>query len=240
LLDDRVAIVTGANGGLGTTLCSVLRGHGARVLAVDVGGDGCFVADVSTAEGNETMVEEALRSFGHLDILVLNAGSQFMAPIAEFPEQEWDRLIDVMAKGPYLAIKHAWTHIARPGGRVIVTASTSSVVAEAYKCAYVAAKHAVLGLVRTAALEAAPLGMTVNAVAPAWMRTPMVEHQLADQVRLHGVPEPVVLESMLGRMPVKRFVEPREVAEVIAFLASDAASAINGALVPVDLGMLAG
>jgi 3-hydroxybutyrate dehydrogenase len=235
-----VAIVTGASGGLGTALCAVLHEHGAQVLGVDVVGDGCFVADVGTSDGNRSMVEEAVRRFGRLDILALNAGTQFMSPISEFPEEQWDRLMNLMAKGPYLAMKHAWAHIAHPGGRVLVTASASSFIAEAYKSAYVAAKHAVLGLVRTAALEAAPLGMTVNAVGPAWMRTPMVENQLADQMRLHDLPRDEVIELMLARMPVKRFVETREVAEVIAFLASDAASAINGAIVPVDLGLLAG
>lgn len=239
-LDGRAAIVTGANGGLGVALCSVLEEHGARVLPVDIAGDGCFRADVATSEGNRAMVAEALARFGRLDVLVLNAGVQFMSPIEEFPEEQWDRLMNLMAKGPYLAMKHAWRHIARTGGRVVVTASDSSVIAEAYKSAYVAAKHAVLGLVRTAALEAAPLGMTVNAVGPAWMRTPMVENQLADQMRLHGWSRQEVLDVMLSRMPVNRFVETREVAEVVAFLASDAASGINGAMVPVDLGLLAG
>lgn len=234
-----MAIVTGASGGLGTTLSSVLIQHGARVLGVDVVGEGCFVADVATEDGNRSMVEEALRRFGRLDILALNAGAQFMSPIAEFPEEQWDRLMNLMAKGPYLAMKHAWPHIARPGGRVVVTASGSSFIAEAYKSAYVAAKHAVLGLVRTAAIEGGPAGMTVNAVGPGWMRTPMVENQLEDQVRLHGLPRQQVLEAMLGRQPVKRFVETQEVAEVIAFLASDSGSGINGAFVPVDLGLLA-
>lgn len=238
-LEGRVAIVTGANGGLGTTLCNVLEEHGARVLRVDVVGESCFAADIGTDEGNRVMVEEAVRRFGRLDILALNAGVQFMAPIPQFPEEQWDRLMSVMAKGPFLAMKHAWPHIARPGGRVVVTASGSSFIAEAYKSAYVAAKHAVLGLVRTAALEGGPVGLTVNAVGPGWMRTPMVENQLDDQVRMNGIPRQRVLEKMLGRQPVKRFVETREVAELIAFLASDAASGINGTIIPVDLGLLA-
>jgi len=239
LLAGRVAIVTGANGGLGVALCGTLCDHGARVLPVDVVGSDCFLADVGTSDGNRSMVDEAIERFGRLDILALNAGAQFMSPIPEFPEPQWDHLMSVMAKGPYLAIKHAWPHIARPGGRVVITASSSSFTAEPYKTAYTAAKHAVVGLVRTAAVEGGPLGMTANAVAPAWMRTPMVENQLADQIRLHGRSRDEVLADLLARMPVKRFVEPREVAETVAFLASEAASAINGATVPVDLGMLA-
>ena len=124
-----------------------------------------------------------------------------MSPIAEFPDDQWDRLMNLMVRGPFLAIKHAWPHIARPGGRVIVTGSDSCFVAEPYKAAYVAAKHAVLGLVRTAAVESGRLGMTVNAVGPAWMRTPLVESQLDDQVRLHDLSREQVIEKMLARMP---------------------------------------
>jgi 3-hydroxybutyrate dehydrogenase len=195
--------------------------------------------DIGTDAGNKAMVDAALEQHGRLDVLVLNAGAQHVAPIPDFPEREWDRLFDVMVKGPWLAMKHAWPQIARPGGRVVVTASGSSYIAEQYKSAYVAAKHAVLGLVRVAALEGGPLGMTANAVGPGWMRTPMVENQLAEQMRLHGRSREDVIESMVDRHPVKRFVEPVEVASTIAFLASDDASGINGSFIPVDLGTLA-
>jgi 3-hydroxybutyrate dehydrogenase len=237
-LTGKVSIVTGATGGLGVAICAVLEREGATVVPVDVHGDALHL-DVGTDAGNKAMVEAALARHGALDVLVLNAGAQHVAPISEFPESEWDRLFDVMVKGPWLAIKHAWPHIARPGGRVVVTASGSSFIAERYKSAYVAAKHAVLGLVRVAALEGGPLGMTANAVGPGWMRTPMVESQLAEQMRLHSRTREEVIESMVDRHPVKRFVEPEEVANTIAFLASDEASGINGSFVPVDLGTLA-
>src|ERR1700749_3818815 len=103
LLAGRVAIVTGANGGLGVALCGTLCDHGARVLPVDVVGSDCFLADVGTSDGNRSMVDEAIERFGRLDILALNAGAQFMSPIPEFPEPQWDHLMSVMAKGPYLA-----------------------------------------------------------------------------------------------------------------------------------------
>lgn len=237
-LTDRVIIVTGAAGGLGTTLCRVLEQSGALVVATDIAGEGVFLADVRTDEGNRAIVAEALARHGRIDALALNAGAQFMAPIPEFPLEEWDRLMDVMVKAPFLAMKHAWPHIARPGGRVVVTASGSTFIAEQYKSAYVAAKHAVAGLVKVAALEGGPLGMTANAVAPGWMRTPMVERQLADQMRLHGQSRQEVIEEMVDRHPVKRFVETEEVAQAIAFLCSDAASGINGTIVPVDLGTI--
>jgi 3-hydroxybutyrate dehydrogenase len=237
-LAGRVAVVTGAAGGLGVAICDVFDREGAKVVPVDIRGDGLRL-DIGTDAGNKAMVDAALERHGRLDALILNAGAQCVAPIPEFPESEWDRLFDIMVKGPWLAIKHAWPHIARPGGRVVVTASASSFIAEPYKSAYVAAKHGVLGLVKVTALEGGPLGMTANAVGPGWMRTPMVENQLAEQMRLHGRSREEVIESMVDRHPVKRFVEPAEVANTIAFLASDGASGINGSFIPIDLGTLA-
>lgn len=238
-LSGKVAVVTGAAGGLGATLCEVLREEGAEVVGVDVAGDGVLHLDIGTDEGNRDMVDDVLGRHGRLDVLVLNAGVQHLAPIGEFPEAEWDRLFCVMVKGPFLAMKHGWRALTeRPGGRIVVTASTSSFIGEAYKSAYVAAKHAVLGLIRVAAIEGGPLGLTANAVAPGWMRTPMVENQLASQMELHGRSRDDVMATMVGRQPVKRFAETEEVARTIAFLASDAASGINGACVPVDLGTL--
>ena len=239
-LDGRVAIVTGAAGGLGTVVCQTLTLQGATVLGVDLHGEGCLLADAGTAEGNALMVETALQRHGRIDVLVLNAGVQFMSPIPEFPEQQWDRLHDIMLKGPYLAMKHAWSALtAQPGGRVIVTASVSSFVAEEYKSAYVAAKHGVLGLVKVAALEGASLGLTVNAVGPGGMLTPLIEKQVDDHVRLRGISREEVIEGFASQHAVKRFVDTQEVANVIAFLASSESSGITGACIPVDLGMLA-
>ena len=239
-LEGRVTIVTGAAGGLGATICDTFRRQGAVVVPVDRAGDECLHTDVGTDEGNRLMVETALARHGRLDVLVLNAGLQHMAPIPEFPEAEWDRLMNVMAKGPFLSMKHAWSALTKaPGGRILVTASGSSFIAEPYKAAYVAAKHAVLGLVRVAALEGASLGLTVNAVAPGWMLTPMAENQLEDQMRLHGLTREQVVEKMLAYQPGKRFIETREVAELLAFLAGPAASGINGACIPIDLGSTA-
>src|SRR5207244_5976294 len=179
---------------------------------------------------------EAIDRHGRLDILVLNAGAQRMAPIVEYEETEWDRLMNVMAKGPFLAMKFAWPALtARPGGRIIVTASTLGLVGAAYKCAYVAAKHAAVGLVQVAALEGAAAGLTANAVAPGWMRTPLVENQLADQMRLKNLSKEQVLQQMLGSQPGGRFVETSEVANLMVFLASTRSSGITGTCVAVDL-----
>jgi 3-hydroxybutyrate dehydrogenase len=237
-LEGRVAIVTGAAGGLGRAICEVFEREGAFVLRVDLGGDGCYAADVGTEQGNRAMVEQALAAHGRLDTLVLNAGSQYLAPIEEFPEPEWDRLFDVLVKGPHLAIKAAWPHLtARPGGRIVVTASALSYVADEYKAAYVAAKHAVVGLAKVAALEGGPLGLCANAVAPSLLWTGLMEGQLADQARLRGLTPEQVRERVELFQPV-RAITTHEVAELMSFLASDRASGVSGTCIPVDLGYL--
>jgi 3-hydroxybutyrate dehydrogenase len=240
-LSGRVAIVTGAAGGLGSATVRALRQAGATVVPVDVHGDDCLIADAATAEGNRRMVDLAVERHGQLDILVLNAGAQAMNPIAGYAEADWDRLMNVMVKGPFLAMKFAWAQLTRqPGGRIIVTSSTAGLVGAPYKAAYVAAKHGVLGLVKVAALEGAGAGLTANAVAPGWMRTPLAENQIRDHIRLRGISRDDVLAGMIAEQPAGRFVDPAEVAGLIAFLAGPGGSAINGACIPVDTGTLAG
>jgi len=235
-----VAILTGAAGGLGSAILRALRQAGATVLPVDLHGDDCLIADVATAEGNRRMVDVAVERHGRIDILVLNAGAQAMNPIVSYPEADWDRLMNLMAKGPFLAMKFAWPHLTRqPGGRIIVTSSTLGLEGTPNKAAYVAAKHAVLGLVKVAALEGAASGLTANAVAPGWMFTPIAENQIRDHMRLRGLSREEVLAGMAAEQPAKRFVETAEVAGLIAFLAGEAGSAINGACIPVDTGTLA-
>ncbi len=235
-LDGKVALLTGAAGGLGAAITAALEREGATVVGIDPLGQGAEPLDASTDDGCRRMVELALERHGRLDILALNAGVQHMARFAEFPLDQWDRLMGVMLTGPFLAIKHAWGPLTtQPGGRIVVTASTSSWLAEPFKPAYVAAKHGVAGLVRVAAVEGAKLGLTANAVAPGWMWTPMAQNQIDDQARLHGRTREEVLASMDDHNPAGRMLEPSEVAEVVAFLASPRASGISGAVIPVDL-----
>jgi 3-hydroxybutyrate dehydrogenase len=230
--------VTGAAGGIGAAICEVFAREGAEVVAVDMGGRGCFHADVGTEAGNRAMIDEALRRHARLDTLVLNAGVQHLAPIDAFPETEWDRLFAVMVKGPHMAIKAAWPHLtSRPGGRIVATASALSVIGEEYKAAYVAAKHAIAGLIKVAALEGGPHGLCANAVAPGLVWTGLMERQIADQMRLRRLTREQVLERIAAFQPV-RATEPHEVAELMSFLASDRASGISGTCVPVDLGFL--
>ena len=239
-LEGRVAVVTGADGTLGRAIRTEFEADGATVFGVDVRGDDCFHADLSGPEGNHAAVAAALDDHGRIDILVLNAGVQHMAPLVDFDLEQWNRLIAVMLTGPFLAMRAAWPHLTRePGGRILVTASTSSFEAEPYKSAYVAAKHGVLGLVKVAALEGAVHGLTANAVAPSWMRTPLGENQVADRVRLLGLSPEDVIAELVDQHAAKRFVEPSEVAAALAFLGSSRASGITGVCLPVDLGALA-
>ena len=168
----RVVAVTGAARGLGAALRTAFAAEGADVVAVDLHGDDCLHADIATADGNAMMVQTALERHGRLDVLVLNAGLQHKSPIQQFPEDEWDRLNDVLVKGPFLALRAAWPELVRNDGSAVVISSTSGIAAEPDKTAYCSAKAGVLGLVRSAALEGGASGVRVNAVARAGCARP--------------------------------------------------------------------
>jgi 3-hydroxybutyrate dehydrogenase len=241
-----VALVTGAASGIGRAIAARLEVEGAHVLSVDIeprpGGPGePFEADLATRDGNQAAVKTALERFGRLDVVVANAGFQHVSPVREFPEDQWDRLIALLLTSPFLLAKYAWTALAESeAGRFIAVASAHSLVASPYKAGYVAAKHGVLGLVKTLALEGAEDGILATAVCPAFVRTPLVERQIADQARAHAMPEDRVLEDVvLAPHVVKRLIEPEEVAEVVAFLAGPGGRAFTGAAIPMDLGWTA-
>lgn len=242
-LDGQGVIVTGAASGIGRAIAQRLIDGGAQVLAVDLepAGDGPgvpHVADLTTREGNRGAVEAAIEQFGRLDAIVPNAGFQHVAPVAEFPEDRWDALLGVLLTSPFLLARYGWDGLARSGeGRFIVIASVHGLVASPFKAGYVSAKHGVLGLVKTLALEGAQHGITASAVCPGFVRTPLVERQVADQARVHGVSEEEVLENViLAPHAVKRLIEPEEVAEVVAFLMGPGGRAFSGAPVTMDLG----
>ncbi|TXR50545.1 SDR family NAD(P)-dependent oxidoreductase [Phyllobacterium endophyticum] len=236
-LQGSVALVTGATGGLGKAILTDLRERGATVYGVDIAGDGVTHADLSTAAGNRDMVNHVLAQAGRLDILVLNAGCQYVSPIDEFPDEEWIRLRSVMLDGPFFAIKAAWAALTRRmGGRIVITSSISGFRGARRKAAYVAAKHGVLGLMKVAALEGAASGLTANAVAPGWMDTPMMRGQLKAQAAVRGLGEDELVARFRSEQPGDRFVELREVAAAVGFLASPAGSGINGVCLPIDLG----
>ena len=242
-LEGRAAVVTGAAGGIGRAIAARLVDEGMRVLAVDLrpdedGPGEPFAADLTTREGNRAAVDAALERFGRLDALVPNAGFQHVAPVAEFPEDRWDALLALLLTSPFLLARHAWPSlVAAPAGRFVAIASVHGLVASPFKAGYVSAKHGVLGLVKTLALEGAPHGVCATAVCPGFVRTPLVEHQIADQARAHGLPEERVLEDViLAPHAVKRLIEPEEVAGVVAFLLGPGGGAFSGAPVTMDLG----
>ena len=198
-------------------------------------------ADLTTREGNRAVVDGVLERFGRLDAVVANAGFQHVAPIAEFPEERWDALVAILLTSPFLLAKYAWEALAASGdGRFCVVASAHSLAASPFKAGYVSAKHGVLGLVRTLALEGAAVGISASAVCPAYVRTPLVEEQVADQARAHGLPEERVLEDViLAPQAVKRLLEPDEVADVVAFVLGPSGRAFTGAPVIIDQGWTA-
>jgi 3-hydroxybutyrate dehydrogenase len=197
--------------------------------------------DLTTREGNRAVVAAALERFGRLDAVVANAGFQHVAPVADFPEERWDALIALLLTSPFLLAKYAWEALAARGdGRFVAIASVHGLVASPFKAAYVSAKHGLLGLVKVLALEGADRGIAATAVCPGFVRTPLVEAQIADQAKAHGVPEERVLEDViLAPQAVKRLIEPEEVAAVVSVLLGPYGRAFSGAPVTMDLGWTA-
>lgn len=252
-LTGRRAIVTGAASGIGRAVAEGLAGAGARVVLADLDADGgervaaslpgCAFqrADVASRDDCRRLVERTVELLGGVDILVNNAGLQHVAPVEEFPEDRWEHLVRVMLIGAFLLTKYAIPHMYRGGwGRIVNVASVHGLVASPYKSAYISAKHGLLGLTKTVALEAGEKGVTVNAICPAYVRTPLVEKQIADQARVHGISESEVIERiMLAPAALKRLLEPSEVAAYALFLCSDEASGITGATQVMDAGWTA-
>jgi 3-hydroxybutyrate dehydrogenase len=235
------AIVTGSASGIGAAVVERLRDDGWDVLGVDVADDADLQADLTTREGNRRAVAAALERFGRLDAVIPNAGIQYVAPVAEFPEDRWDQILALLLTSPFLLAKYAWQHLADSGdGRFVAIASVHGLVASPFKTAYVSAKHGVVGLVRTLALEGADHSVSATALCPAYVRTPLVERQISDQARAHGISEDEVLERViLAPQAVKELIEPGEIAAVVAFLLGPEGRRFSGVALPMDLGWTA-
>ncbi|MDQ3066329.1 MAG: SDR family oxidoreductase [Actinomycetota bacterium] len=242
----RKTLVSGAGSGIGRAIAERLERDGHRVLAVDLRPDPAgpgepFEADLTTRAGNRAAVDTAIKRFGGLDAVVANAGFQHVAPIAEFPEDRWDALLAVLLTSPFLLARYAWEALGASGdGRFLAVASVHGLVGSPHKAGYVAAKHGVLGLVKVLALEGAELGISVSALCPGYVRTPIVESQIDAQSKATGVPpERVIEDVLLAPQAIKRMLEPEEVAETAAFLLGPGGRAFTGAPVVMDLGWTA-
>jgi 3-hydroxybutyrate dehydrogenase len=253
----KAAVITGAGSGIGratalalaaggaATGIADLRPDAARAVAAEIERAGgravALTADVSRAEDVRRFIGEAVRALGRLDILVNNAGLQYIAPIHEYPEEQWQLLIGVMLTGTFLCTKYALPHMmASRWGRIVNLASIHGLVASPFKSAYTAAKHGIVGFTRVLALEVAEYGITANAICPGYVRTPLVEGQIADQAKVHGIPVKDVVEKvMLEPAAIKRLLEPEEIAGAIRYLCSDLAGGITGTAFTVDQGWTA-
>jgi 3-hydroxybutyrate dehydrogenase len=250
-LDGRVALVTGGGSGIGLAISRRLADAGARVLINDVRpsaenaareiGADFLQADLASMEETTALGRRAVEVQGHVDILVNNAGLQHIAPVEDFPDDEWARLVQIMLVAPFQLTKAVVPGMkGRRWGRIVNMSSIHGLVASPCKSAYISAKHGLIGLTKTVALEVGGDGVTVNAICPSYVRTPLLESQLADQARTRGLPEQEVIEKvMLEPAAIKSLIDPEEVAALAMFLVSDDARSITGAAHSIDAGWTA-
>ena len=259
MVEQRVAVVTGSTSGIGLGVARAFAAQGANVVLNGFGAPEDIErerfaiekefgvkalysgADMSKAADIVGMIDVAEEALGPVDVLVNNAGIQYVAPIEEFPPEKWDQIIAINQSAAFHAIRRVLPSMkARRSGRIVNIASAHALVASPFKSAYVSAKHAIAGLTKTAALEVAEYGITVNAICPGYVLTPLVEKQIPDTAKARGITEAeVVRDVLLAAQPTKRFVTVEEVAALAVFLASPSAASITGALIPVDGGWTA-
>lgn len=259
MLKTKTAVVTGSTSGIGLGIARAFAQAGAHVMLNGLGAPADIEklratlvaetgvriayhgADLSRPAAAAALIAAAEAEFGGIDILVNNAGIQHVAPVDEFPVEKWALIQDLMLNASFHAIRAALPGMKRRHwGRIVNVASVHGLVASPYKSAYIAAKHGLIGLTKTVALEVAETDITCNAICPGYVRTPLVEGQIEAQAKAHNLPrDRVIKEVILAAQPSKRFVEIEEVAALAVFLCTDAARSITGASLPIDGGWTA-
>jgi len=258
-LAGRVALVTGSTSGIGLAVLEALAAEGADVVMNGFGEAKAIEAkrtelverhnvtvlyegaDMSEPEEIKAMIDAARRALGSVDILVNNAGIQHVEPIETFPESKWNAIIAINLTAAFHTIRAAFGPMKERGwGRIVNIASAHALVASPFKSAYVAAKHGILGLTKVAALEGAEHGITANAICPGYVWTPLVEKQIDEQAKAHGIAkDQVIKDVLLKNVPTKAFAEAREIGALTAFLCGPNGGSITGTALPVDGGWTA-
>lgn len=251
-MSQKVAVITGAASGIGLAVAEALAAGGYRLVMADINAesgkreadrlDAYFIhADLSDRAACKALIDATIAKYGTLDVLINNAGIQHVSPVEDFPEDKWDFMIRLMLTAPFLLTKYAWPHMKASGwGRVINISSVHGLRASEFKSAYISAKHGVMGLTKTTALEGGPHGITVNAICPAYVRTPLVDNQIDAQAATHNIPREEVINSiMLKKAAIKRMIEPGEIGAAVLYLCSDAAGCMTGTDFTIDCGWTA-
>lgn len=257
MVNNKVVLITGAASGIGYEISADFAEAGAKIVLTDVDeeavkaaaqalkskgldciGIGC---DVTSEEEIKNAIEQTVAHYGSLDVLINNAGLQYIAPLEEFPTEKYELLIRIMLIAPFIATKHAFPIMKKQGaGRIINMASINGLVGFAGKAAYNSAKHGVIGLTKVAALEGAEHGITVNAMCPGYVDTPLVQNQMSDLAKTRNVPIEKVFEEVLYPLiPQKRLLAVKEISDYTMFLASDKASGVTGQAIVLDGGYTA-
>ncbi|HZG17662.1 MAG TPA: 3-hydroxybutyrate dehydrogenase [Candidatus Bathyarchaeia archaeon] len=257
MLEEKVALITGAASGIGFEMATKFAAEGAKIVIADLREEGAQQAaatlqekgfeaiglgcDVTKEEDLQNALAAVVNQFGRLDILVNNAGLQYVSPIEEFPTEKFELLIKVMLTAPFMAIKHAFPLMKQQQyGRIINVASINGLIGFAGKAAYNSAKHGVIGLTKVAALEGAAHGITVNALCPGYVDTPLVRNQLEDLAKTRNVPLENVLEEVIYPLvPQRRLLSVEEISDYAVLLASDRLRGVTGTAAVIDGGYTA-